>query len=157
MYILKSMDTFLQLILDNLPWFWVAVTVICIIIESCTMGLTTIWFGCGAFVMVFVSLTPLPFKWQLLLFVVISCVLLFSTRPIALKKFQGKHVATNTDALIGQKAVVTEQIEPLKKGAIKINGLVWTAKSADDKVTLEPGNTCTITAIEGATAVVNKD
>ena len=149
------MENISQLILGNLPWFWVAVTVICILIESFTMGLTTIWFGCGAFVMIFISLTPLPFKWQLLLFAVISCALLFSTRPLALKKLQSKRVATNTDALIGKKALVTEAIEPLKKGAVKINGIEWTAKTADD-TPLAPGIECVITAIEGATAIVQK-
>ena len=149
------MENITQLILGNMPWFWVAVTVICIIIESCTMGLTTIWFGCGAFVMIFISLTSLPFRWQLLIFAVISCALLFSTRPFAVKKLQAHRVATNSDALIGKKALVTEAIEPFKKGAIKINGLEWSAKTADD-TPLAPGIECEITAIEGATAIVKK-
>jgi len=149
------MATFSQLILNNLPWFWIAVTIICIVIESCTMGLTSIWFGCGAFVMIFVSLTPLAFKWQLLLFAVISCALLFSTRPIALKKLHLKQTPTNTDALIGTKAIVTEAIEPFKKGAIKVNGIVWTAATADNTA-LAAGLECTITSIHGATAIVQK-
>ena len=147
------MNEISQVILNNLPWFWVAVTVICILIETFTMGLTTIWFAIGAAVMIFVSMTHIAFKWQLLLFVVISCALLFSTRPFALKKLQSKKIKTNSDSLIGKKAIVTEKIEPLQKGAIKINGIEWTAASANDSV-IEKGAECEITDIQGATAIV---
>lgn len=147
------MNEISQVILNNLPWFWVAVTVICILIETFTMGLTTIWFAIGAAVMIFVSMTHIAFKWQLLLFVVISCALLFSTRPFALKKLQSKKIKTNSDSLIGKKAIVTEKIEPLQKGAIKINGIEWTAASANGTV-IEKGSECEITDIQGATAIV---
>ena len=40
-------------ILNNLPWFWLIVVVLCIVIESLSMALTTIWFACGAFAMIF--------------------------------------------------------------------------------------------------------
>src|SRR5574344_1707317 len=147
------MNEISQVILNNLPWFWVAVTVICILIETFTMGLTTIWFAIGSAVMIFVSMTHIAFKWQLLLFVVISCALLFSTRPFALKKLQSKKIKTNSDSLIGKKAIVTEKIEPLQKGAIQINGIEWTAASANGTV-IEKGSECEITDIQGATAIV---
>ena len=45
------MDSFSMSVLNNLPWFWLVVTVVCIIIEGISMGtLTSIWFGCGAFI-----------------------------------------------------------------------------------------------------------
>lgn len=147
------MNDISQFIINNLPWFWVAVTVICIVIEAFTMGLTTIWFGISSALMIFISMTHIGFKWQLLLFVVISCVLLFSTRPFAIKKLDSRKIKTNSDALIGKKALVTETIEPLKKGAIKINGIEWTAATADES-TIEKGVECIITGIQGATAVV---
>lgn len=150
------MDHFSNLILDNLPWFWIAVTIICILIESCTMGLTTVWFACGAFIMVFLSFTHIAFKWQLLIFVTISCILLISTRPIALKKLYAKRTATNTDALIGKKVIILQPIEQFKKGTVKINGVEWSAKTADD-TPLDAGKECTITAIEGATVIVKQN
>jgi len=147
------MNELSQFFLNNLPWFWVAATVILILIEAFTMGLTTIWFACGAFLMIFLSMTHMSFKLQLLLFVVISCALLFSTRPFAIKKLESKRIKTNSDALVGKKAIVTETIEPLKKGAIKINGVEWTATTSDES-TVEKGKECVITDIQGATAVV---
>lgn len=147
-------DFFLQ----HLPVFWLVVMGVCIIIESMTMMLTTIWFGCGALVMVFVSMTPLPFKWQLLLFVVISLALLIFTRPIFYKKLKLKKQATNADSLVGKKVVVSQPISALEKGAIKINGIEWTASCAnlaDSSQVIAAGTQVTVTDIQGATAIVS--
>ena len=38
------MDSIIQVLGDNLPWVWVAVTIICVVIESLNLALTTIWF-----------------------------------------------------------------------------------------------------------------
>ena len=136
-------------------WFWLAVCIACIVIEVFTLSLTTIWFAIGAFAMVFIAMIAMPFQYQLLIFTVISVVLLIFTRPIAVKKLAVKRAPTNSDSIIGKKAVVTEKITPLSKGAIKINGLVWTA-SVKDEYELEAGELCEIVSIEGATAVVKK-
>ena len=139
----------------HLPWFWVGVMVICIVIEACTFSLTTIWFACGSLVLVFISWLPLPFRWQLLLFMLISLSLLIFTRPIVAKKFHLKKTATNSDSLIGKRVIVTEDISALKKGAIKDGGLTWSAKTADNS-SLNVGDECIVDHIEGVTAVVRK-
>ena len=150
------MGSFSLWVMNNLPWFWLAVTVLCIIIEGISMGtLTSIWFGCGAFVMIFLSFLPIPFRFQLLIFAVISLVLLIFTRPFAVKKLKVKKTPTNSDALIGKKVLVTEKITELQKGAVKLNGVVWTARSEDNSP-IEKNAECIVTGIEGATAVVKK-
>ena len=75
------MDSIIQILSDNLPWVWVAVTIICVVIESLTLALTTIWFGISAFVMVFLAFTPLPFVAQLFIFVPCRTPPWTSTRP----------------------------------------------------------------------------
>ena len=147
------MNGILTVMLNNLPWIWVAVTVICIVIETLTLSLTTIWFGISAFIMVFVSFTPLPLVFQLLLFTVIALLLLIFTRPVFLKKMNQKKIATNYERVIGQIAVVTETITAINKGAVKINGMEWTASVKED-ITLEKGSKCMITEIQGVTAYV---
>lgn len=149
------MGSFSVFVLNNLPWFWLAVAVLCIAIEAMTQTLTTLWFGCGAFVLIFLSFLPIPFKWQLLLFVVISLVLLIFTRPFAVKKLKVKKTPTNSDALIGKKVLVTEKITELEKGAVKVNGVVWSARG-ENNAPLSKGEECIITEIEGATLVVKK-
>lgn len=149
------MDGIITVLGNNLPWVWVAITVICIVIETMTFALTTIWFAISAFVMVFLAFTPIPFSVQLLIFVALSMILLIFTRPVLQKKLNQKKIATNYERIIGQIAVVTKKITALDKGAIKINGMEWTAAIKEDNV-LEEGSKCVIEEIAGVTAFVKK-
>lgn len=149
------MDSILSVLSNNLPWVWIAVTIICIVIETLTLSLTTIWFGISSFVMVFLALTPIPFIAQLFIFVVFSLILLIFTRPVVQKKISQKKIATNYERVIGQIAVVTKNITAMDKGTIKINGMEWTAAVKED-ITLEAGNKCVIEEIAGVTAFVKK-
>ncbi len=147
------MDSIIQILSDNLPWVWVAVTIICVVIESLTLSLTTIWFGISAFVMVFLAFTPLPFPAQLFIFVAIAMVLLIFTRPFVKQKLNQKKIATNYERVIGQIAVVTKKITALEKGSVKINGMEWTAAIKED-IELEEGSKCIVEEIAGVTAYV---
>ena len=149
------MDSIISVLADNLPWVWVAVTIICVIIESLTLSLTTIWFGISAFVMVFLAFTPLPFTAQLFIFVVLALVLLIFTRPVVKQKLNQKKIATNYERIIGQIALVTKKITALDKGSVKINGMEWTAAVKED-ITLEEGSKCIIEEIAGVTAYVKQ-
>jgi membrane protein implicated in regulation of membrane protease activity len=149
------MQSIVQVLSDNLPWVWVAVTIICVVIESLTLALTTIWFGISAFVLVFLAFTPLPFVAQVFIFVALALVLLIFTRPFVKKKLSQKQIATNYERVIGQIAVVTKKITALDKGAIKINGMEWTAAVKED-IVLEKGSKCIIEEIAGVTAYVKE-
>ncbi|MBO7638651.1 MAG: NfeD family protein [Treponema sp.] len=149
------MDSIVSVLRDNLPWVWVAVTIICVVIESLTLSLTTIWFGISAFVMVFLAFTPLPFSAQLFIFVVLATVLLLFTRPVVKKKLNQKKIATNYERVIGQIAVVTKKITALDKGSIKINGMEWTAATKGEG-SLEEGSKCIVEEIAGVTAYVKE-
>lgn len=149
------MENIVSVFQNNLPWVWVAVTIICVVIESLTLSLTTIWFGISAFVMVFLAFTPLPFPAQLLIFVALAMVLLIFTKPIVKKKLSQKKIATNYERVIGQIAVVTKRITALEKGSVKINGMEWTAAVKED-TTLEEGSKCMVEEIAGVTAYVKQ-
>lgn len=149
------MDSIISVLGNNLPWIWVAITIICIVIETLTFSLTTIWFAIGAFIMVFVAFTPLPFVGQLFMFVVISLLLLIFTRPVVQKKINQQKIATNYERIIGQIALVTKKISATEKGTIKINGMEWTA-AVQENIVLEQGENCVIEKIEGVTAYVKK-
>ena len=147
------MDSIVSVFRNNLPWVWVAVTIICVVVESLTLSLTTIWFGISAFAMVFFAFTPLPFVAQLFIFVVVALLLLIFTRPLVKQKLSQKRIATNYERIIGQVAVVTKKITALEKGAVKINGMEWTAAVKED-ISLEKGSKCIVEEIAGVTAFV---
>ena len=108
------MITFL---INFLPWFWLAVMIILIVIEALTFSLTTIWGAIACIPLIFIARTQLAFKWQLLIFVLISLVLLIFTRPFAVKKL--KISKTNVNGLIGQDVIVVKRIGSLEKGEVK--------------------------------------
>lgn len=138
-----------------LPWLWLGVLIVCCIIEALTMGLTTIWAAIASFPMIFIARTGLPFKWQLLIFVIITLVLVVFTRPFVVKKLKIGRDKTNVNTMVGEEVLITKTITKFEKGEAKAkNGVIWSAKSQDDseilkgsiaKVVLVEGNTLTVT------------
>ena len=60
----------------------------------------------------------------------------------------------NSDAKIGKIGIVTEDIDNIKAiGAVKLDGLEWSAKSADDGV-ISKDQQVKVVAIEGVKLIV---
>ena len=137
----------------SLRWIWVGLVIIFAVIEVFTLGLTTVWFALAALVMVFLSFLPIPLVFQITIFLVISAVLLFFTRPVAIKKFKIGREKTNVDSLAGKHALVTRQIGEFDKGEVKLNGQFWSARSHDGSAISE-GTKCEVVRIEGVQAIV---
>ena len=134
---------------------WLALTAVLLIIEIATLGLTTIWFAAGALFAFFAALLGMNQGIQIGVFVVVSVVLLFFTRPLAVKYLNTKTIKTNTEALVGKTARVIVDINNLKsQGQVVINGLEWTARSSDDTVVFKIGDAVTIVGIEGVKLIV---
>lgn len=145
-------------LMNNLMWVWLAVLVVCVVIEAVTFALTTVWGAIAALIMIFVSRTGLPFKWQLLLFLVLTIALVLTTRPFAVKKLKLGKDKMNIDSMAGQEVLVTKKITKFEKGEVKAkNGVIWSAKSADENVEeISEGEVCVITSVDGNTLSVNK-
>jgi len=137
----------------SVRWIWVLLSVLCAIIEVLTLGLTTVWFAIAALVMVFLSFLPIPLVYQVMIFLAISAVLLFFTRPIAIKKLKIGREKTNVDSLVGKTALVTKKITEFDRGEVKLNGQIWTAKTEDGSMLAE-GSKCEVVRIEGVHAIV---
>ena len=86
--------------------FWLVLLILCIGIEVLTLGLTTIWFAGGALVAIFANLLHAPIFVQVILFFVVSLLLLFFTRPIAVKYFNKDRVKTNVESMVGDRKSV---------------------------------------------------
>jgi len=134
-------------------WIWVALVIIFALIEVFTFGLTTVWFAIAALVMVFLSFLPIPLIVQILVFLVISSLLLFFTRPLVKEKLKIGKEKTNADSLIGKHALVVKTIGEFERGEVKINGQIWSARSEDNTNIIE-GSKCEILRIEGVQLIV---
>lgn len=136
---------------------WLAFIVLAVIAETATAALISIWFIPGAIVSLVLSLCKVPIWVQIVVFVVISAVLLLSTRKLVKKLLKGKGQPTNADAVIGQKAIVTERINNIEEtGAVKIMGKEWTARSDNDE-TFDVGDVVTVKEISGVKLICNKN
>ena len=69
---------------------------------------------------------------------------------------RGKNQETNLELNIGKVAVVTEKIDNVRgEGAVKINGLEWSARSLDDSV-IEKDELVIFKEIRGNKALVER-
>ena len=110
--------------------FWIVLFVILLIIEIATMGLTTVWFAGGALIAFLAANFGFGIVVQVILFLLVSILLLVLTRPVAMRFFNQQREKTNAESLIGQKAVVIEEIDTVHAtGRAVVNGMEWSAKT----------------------------
>ena len=137
--------------------FWVAALVVFLIVEAVTAGLVSIWFVFGSLVALICEALGAAVWLQIFWFVIVSVATLVLTRPLVKRYVDSRSVATNADRSIGRAAVVTERIDNLAAtGAVKLDGVVWTARSTDDAVAIETGERVTVRAIEGVKLIVER-
>ena len=136
---------------------WLIVLVACLVIEIATLGLSSIWFAIGALAATIAALLNFPLWAQNTLFIAVSLVFLFFTRPIAVKYFNKDRVKTNAESLIGKQAIVISEIDNLQGiGQITISGQEWSARSTEDTMKFPVGSVVEITAIQGVKLIVKE-
>ena len=127
-------------------WIWLSIVVILIFIEVITVGLTTVWFVISGIAAMILSLFIDSVEIEFAVFVLGGVLLLITTRPYLVKKLKVKEAKTNLDRVIGMKGTVTEEIDLLKPGEVKVDGKKWTA-IADSNI--EVGKTVEVLEIVG--------
>ena len=136
------------------PIFWFIVLAILIFIEILTLGLTTIWFAGGALVAFIFSLFYDNLLVEIILFLVVSLVLLYFTRPVVLKYFNPQRIKTNYEGVIGKEAIVLVTIDNINAvGQVSVDGQEWSARSLDGDV-LEKGSRVKVQGIAGVKLIV---
>ena len=135
--------------------FWLIAAGVFFIIEMATIGFLVFWFGIGALLAMATSFITDNILIQALVFIITSTLLLIFTKPLVDKFIKiPKEVKTNAYSIIGKKGIVISKINNIEGvGQIKIDGEVWSAKSATDEDI--PENTeVEIVEIDGVKAVV---
>lgn len=138
------------------PLIWILIAVIFAVIEGFTMGLTTIWFTVGGVSACIIALLGGPLLLQIAVFLIVSIILLYFTRPLAEKRLKIGHEKNNIDQIIGQTGLVIEDIEPYHTGQVKINGMIWTAIAKDKNENISKGELIKVIKIEGVKLIVER-
>ncbi|MAU82806.1 MULTISPECIES: NfeD family protein [Gordonia] len=136
---------------------WLVAAMLLVIAEMFVGDLVLLMLGGGALATAGVSFAlDTPIWVDGVVFAVTSVLLLGVVRPVARRHMLNRpSVLTNTEALEGRHAVVTERVDE-HDGRVKIGGDVWSARTLDPGEVIEPGIEVTVVQIDGATAVVWK-
>ena len=113
---------------------WFGLLILFGILEAVTVSVVSIWFMAGSLAAILAALCGASLPVQIVLFLAVSVALLAYLRPLVRKYVSPKITATNADRVIGKTAVVTESIDNIAaQGAVKVGGVVWTARSSGGK------------------------
>ena len=136
------------------PIIWLGILAVLLVIEGLTTALTTIWFAGGALAAAIAAGIGMGIVPQLLLFFCVSLVLLFFTRPAALKLMRKDTEKTNVEGLLGKKADVIQKINNLAQTGQVINDIEWMARTSDGSVTIPVDTVVIIKAVHGVKLIV---
>ena len=138
--------------------FWIVVLVAAIVAEAVTLGLVSIWFAGGALAALLIDKLHGGVYLQMIVCLVVSLVLMYFTRPLAVKYFNKERQTTNASSLIGKQAVVTGRIHNLEGiGKVIVSGQEWSAKSLVENQIFEEGEIVKIVKIKGVKLIVEAD
>lgn len=140
----------------SMTTLWIAVMVVLLVFEAITVGLTSIWFAVGALVSAVAAMLHAPVWLQIVLFLLVSVIVLYFTRPLVKKYVNGKTQPTNADMIIGADCRVTERIDNISgTGAVYVDGKTWTARSENDEI-IEKDELVKACRIEGVKIIVSR-
>ena len=129
-----------------MTFIWLAIILLLVVIEISTVQLTTVWFVVSGIISMIISIFINSIEIEFAIFVIGGIVLLFTTRPYLMKKLKVKESRTNLDRVIGMHGVVTQDIEKLSPGEVKVDGKRWTAIANEE---IKKGKVVEILKIEG--------
>ena len=131
-------------------FIWLVLMCIFIIVEIITVGLTSIWFAGGALAALLSAIVGMPQIVQIILFFAVSFIFIFFTRPFALKFVKPHNIKTNYEEIIGKEVQVTDRIDNRAgTGTAVCNGQEWTARSMEDDIIIEVGESVQVIDIRG--------
>jgi membrane protein implicated in regulation of membrane protease activity len=137
---------------DWLPWLIAAGAFAAA--EAASLTFVLLMFAGGALAGSVTAALGGPVLVQFLVAIGVTLALLGGVRPIAQRHLTaGPPAITGTDALVGQEAVVLDQVDA-RDGRIRLNGAEWSARSFDDAQVLPVGTVVRVLQISGATALV---
>ena len=137
---------------------WIVIMVLLLVVEALTMNLTTIWLAVGALASIFFTLAGAGGVMQFGVFVVVSAIMVFFTRPLVKKYVAGRYQKTNSDSLVGRTARIIEPVNNnLETGTAFLDGKEWSVRSENENEILDEGELAVVREIQGVKLIVAKE
>ncbi|MBR0491771.1 MAG: NfeD family protein [Clostridia bacterium] len=134
---------------------WLIIAGIFFIAEIFTTGFLVFWFGIGGIVSMITSFFIPDLVIQTVIFIIVSVILIFATKPLVNRFLKTDSVNTNAFSIIGKHGIVIKDFDSIQgKGQIKVGHEVWSAEELNDKK-LEKGAEVVVVKIDGVKAIVS--
>jgi membrane protein implicated in regulation of membrane protease activity len=134
---------------------WIVLIAVTIVIELATADLVTIWFTVGAIGALIAAVFQASELAQFIVFIVVSVILLFATRPLTKRMMEKGAVRTNADRVIGMIGIVTKVVAPNEVGEVKVENDLWRAINYQNQSFIV-GEKVSVDAISGTKLVISK-
>ncbi|MBE6926662.1 MAG: NfeD family protein [Ruminococcaceae bacterium] len=121
-----------------------------VLAENEVITRVAVWFAAGAAAALVISFLGDQLVWlQVIVFCLVAGIFLFLLRPMIRKNVPLKLQYTNVEAIPGKYAPVTVAIDNIAGvGEVKLDGMVWMARSTDGQP-IEEGTVVCIHHVEG--------
>ena len=134
-------------------YFWLLIILFLGTLEAITINLVSIWFVISALCSLILSFFWDNFTIQFAIFVLLGIVLMLLTKKPLEQKLIKEKEKTNLDRIIGMKGIVSENIDEMKTGEVKVDGKSWSAISS---VPIEKGSIVKVLKIKGVKLEVER-
>lgn len=139
----------------NMTIFWLIAFILFVVGEAVTVGLVSIWFAVGSLGALLTAALGGGLWLQIAVFLILSALSLTLLKPLSRKWMAGHKAArTNADRVIGETALVTEEIDnTMATGQVQVDAQIWTARSAHG-VVIPAGSRVKVLSIQGVKVMV---
>lgn len=137
-------------------WSWIVLGVVLLILEISMPGsFFMCFFGIGAMIVgALVWGGIIAQEWiQWANFSVISLILLLLFRKKLINSLPQKYNRSDTDSLVGGRAIAAEEIAANTRGRVQFRGTSWSAKNVGT-VPIESGASCEVVSVDSLTLFV---
>lgn len=143
---------------DPFVVLWVVLLIVFVIGELATVGLTSIWFAAGALAALILACLDVGPVVQFVVFLVVSVILLMSTRSWAQKFINSRTQKTNADRIIGETIRIAERVSNRDQtGMAVVHGQEWTVRTRSDDEVIERDQNAKVVEIRGVKLIVEKE
>ena len=142
---------------NSMTFAWLILVILLLLVEVVTVGLTCIWAAGGALVAMILSVLHVSAGLQILAFLIVTAVLLYFTRPFALKVINSKRELTNSESIVGKVIRIAEDVNNIEQtGMAVVNGQEWTVRAEEDSEVFAAGTMVAVVKISGVKLIVKK-
>ena len=141
-----------------MQYLWLALLVLSVVLECLVTKGIFFCFIPSSLVSMILAFCGVSVTIQLIVFFALVLGAFFFIRPIIRRAFSGRENASfAVENAIGMRTVVVERLDNLAgRGAVRVHGMEWAARTLSDEIVIEEGSAVEIIGVEGVKYICRK-